>query len=74
MWDSSSGKCVETLKGHEHEKFCYKAAFDSESLYVASVGSDKATNFWDLRNTKSPVFKNLETKNILMSCDFSYDN
>jgi hypothetical protein len=27
-------------------------------------------NYWDLRNTKSPVFTNNESKTVLMSCDF----
>ena len=68
MWDLKSGKCTTTLKGHDH--FCYKACFDNDGISIASVGADKVLNFWDVRNTKAPVFQNKESDACLMSCDF----
>jgi WD40 repeat protein len=56
IWDLKTGKCTETLKGHNH--YCYKAVFDNDGISVASVGADKVLNFWDLRSTKKPVFSN----------------
>jgi WD40 repeat protein len=44
--------------------------FDSEGTHVASVGADKVLNYWDLRNTKTPLFANKESSNVLMSCAF----
>lgn len=49
VWDVKSGKCTTTLKGHDH--FCYKAVFDNDAAYIASVGADKLLNYWDVRNT-----------------------
>ena len=68
VWDIKSGKCTSTLKGHDH--YCYKAVFDNDGMNIASVGADKLVNFWDVRNTKAPVFSNNESPNILMSVDF----
>jgi len=68
IWDIKSGKCTETLKGHSH--YCYKAVFDSDGANIASVGADNVLNFWDLRNTKAPVFQNKQSNTCLMSCDF----
>lgn len=43
-------------------------------MNIASVGADRVVNYWDLRNTKKPVWRNEESKNILMSCDFMPNN
>ena len=56
IWDAKSGKCQDTLKGHDH--FCYKAVFSNDGQNAASVGADKVLNYWDLRNTKTPLFQN----------------
>ena len=54
VWDAKTGKCTDTLKGHS--LFCYKAVFSTDGLNAASVGADKVLNYWDLRNTKVPLF------------------
>jgi len=54
IWDAKTGKCIDTLRGHNI--FCYKAMFDNDGLMAATVGADNRLNYWDLRNTKEPVF------------------
>lgn len=56
VWDIKSGKCSATLSGHT--RYCYKAVFDNDGMNIASVGADKLLNYWDLRQTKTPVFSN----------------
>ena len=68
LWDVKSGKCTDTLNGHTH--FCYRAVFSNDGLNLASVGADSVVNYWDLRNTRNPVFQNKENKNCLLNCDF----
>jgi hypothetical protein len=68
IWDIKSGKCTVTLNGHEH--FCYKAVFDNDAAFVASVGADKVLNYWDLRNTAKPLFSFSDSPNVLMNVDF----
>ena len=40
---------------------------------VATCGSDKLICLYDVRNTKAPVFKNSESKDVVTSCEFSAD-
>jgi WD40 repeat protein len=37
---------------------------------VCTVGADKLVNYWDLRNTKAPVFSLEDSTSPLMNCDF----
>ena len=68
IWDSASGKCADTLK--KHESFCYKAVFDNDGAYIASVGADRCMNYWDVRKTNVPVWTFADSPSTLMGVDF----
>ena len=68
IWDVKSGKCTNVLNGHSH--FCYKAVFDNDAAFIATVGADKVLNYWDIRNTAKPLFSMNDSPNVLMSVDF----
>jgi len=68
IWDSTSGKCADTLR--KHESFCYKAVFDNDGAYIASVGADRSMNYWDVRKTNVPVWTFADSPSTLMGVDF----
>jgi WD40 repeat protein len=68
IWDIKSGKCSATLAGHT--RFVYDAKFNSDATFACTVGSDQKINYWDMRNTETPLFTCTEVKNVLMTCDF----
>jgi len=68
LWDTASGKCANVLRAHE--SFCYKAVFDNDGAYIASVGADRCMNYWDVRKTSVPVWTFADSPSTLMGVDF----
>jgi WD40 repeat protein len=68
IWDTASGKCAATL--NKHTNFCYKAVFDNDGAYIASVGADRCMNYWDVRKTKEPVWTFADSPSTLLGVDF----
>lgn len=71
IWDVKSGKCADVLKAHTH--FCFKAAFSPDGTKAATVGADFMMHYWDLRNSKVPVYTNTDFSKVLMAVDFMPD-
>jgi len=72
IWDAKSGKMAAEMTAHNGAK-AYYASWNADSTMVATCGSDKLICLYDVRNTKAPVFKNSESKDVVTSCEFSAD-
>jgi len=53
IWDSSSGECLNTLKGHQGEIVCL--TFDPHANLLATGSMDNTAKLWDVETGKEYV-------------------
>ncbi|KAF1742580.1 hypothetical protein MXB_4051, partial [Myxobolus squamalis] len=71
IWDSITGKCLITLKGHESFVMC--CVFNSFTNLLLTGSYDETVRIWDIRHGKCIKILNCHTESIT-SIDITYDN